>query len=48
MCKDILIGMALGFAVGMIIKTKNSDINQTVENAKSQVKKKLNQIIENF
>lgn len=48
MCKDILIGMALGIMVGMIVKCKNSDLNQTVESTKAQVKKKLKDIVENF
>ena len=46
MCKDILIGMMLGVAVGMMIKYKNSSAEDTINNAKSVIKTKLKDMAE--
>lgn len=46
MCKDILIGMALGVAVGMMLNIKKSDTESVVNKAKDVVRKKLNDIAE--
>ncbi|MBR7110981.1 MAG: hypothetical protein IKC83_03815 [Clostridia bacterium] len=46
MCKDILIGMMLGVAVGMMLKGKNSSAEETIDKAKSAIKTKLKDIAE--
>ncbi len=46
MCKDIIIGMALGLAVGMILNNKKVDTENVVNKAKDVVRKKLNDIAE--
>ncbi len=45
MCKDIIIGMMLGVAVGMMLKGNNST-EKTIDNAKSVIKTKLKDIAE--
>lgn len=44
MCKDILIGMAIGVAVGMMVKCAKVDSKNVMDKAKDAVKSKLKDI----